>query len=1054
MKSRIQHAVAASAALLALAAPAGTVTFPAAPAELPASVQAKVALWLKGDANLVTDSSGNVVAWCDAREAAVADEAAYAARVAAGSWTYPRAVVYTAGECPSDPVPVGASAPTSFGGKPYVDFGEYQTDIRWMLFVDGTGARKRVPLTGYAGFIGFGSTAGFIVGDVNNPEYASYSSNYSGQNGNVYYHKGMGGSGDDVIFAGNNGNGRQGETRVNGRIVNPTATKHVRNGWEIFLQNGPNTSLYVSTLFNACNFKDAYPVSGNPPGDRQGGGKVAEIMLFSSMLTQDEAAEVEAYLRGRWHGGSGSAEDVVALAAADTLAANASSGPLFVGDVAGTGAIEKTGSETLVIDRNGRLAAGPLALREGKVETVGKRSHHAPLVAIGGKRVSAGGSSLAIYDDSGNPDRFTIVESQARRIPLAGAEAGVAKVAVSTARLLLQPPALPEAAIAAVESHEFMAQGNLIKNGSFEDTAAITHQNGAWQASVTPNEWSLSSLKNTGSGTWGVTTTSDTGTWLNGANTGEVADGTKAIFLQVNTLTATNGLRQSVSATKAGLYEFSAYIRCRYRNGYTDPTPNFVLLVDGAPMLVRRPWRIGYWDAAQSKFVTDGTATELKFKRVAVDVALSAGEHTIELLAVNSTNSTDESAGRRDRALLVDDVRLEPKAEGNFVAVTDGTFSSCNAWANTEINSNLGGSVNRNYTPFWTFSASSGYIVRYPTVWFWNPLYEGRGEDQAIVLQNGNTASQTVTLPKAGRVRVTCRYANRSDNLTGGARPNGQTVSVSLGDTVVASAIVTSQDMKVLVAEGEVSAGSQTLTLASSAVSGKDVATIIDDIRIEYVEDSPRIVSDTAFADNSASWTYSGAWAESDPYGLRELVFTNNASATLTFTAPSNGTYLLTFQTRGRPLAETGTDGVYHSYANYSHNLDVRLDGGFLANNYGEAATRHPVEIRLPYLTAGNHVLRFSGSCDAGVRETAQSRISDVTVTPLATGAMPDWSEMEFDLSSGAKIEADLGGTVKVKKLRVDGVSKIGEFTAANSDFVVGAGAVVVTPSAFVIVVR
>ena len=130
------------------------------------------------------------------------------------------------------------------------------------------------------------------------------------------------------------------------------------------------------------------------------------------------------------------------------------------------------------------------------------------------------------------------------------------------------------------------------------------------------------------------------------------------------------------------------------------------------------------------------------------------------------------------------------------------------------------------------------------------------------------------------------------------------------------------------------------------------------------------------------------------------------------------------------------------------------LDNRFVANNYGEAATRHPVEMRLPYLTAGSHTLLFKGSSASSVANTAQSRISEVTVTPLATGAIADWSEMEFDLSSGAKIEADLGGTVKVKKLRVDGVSKIGEVTAANSDFVVGAGAVVVTPSAFVIVVR
>ena len=1040
-----------AAAGAALAANAASVSLPAGNhATLSPAVQGKIAFWLKGDANLVTNASGEVVAWCDAREAAVAGEADYAAR---SGWTYPRAVTYRSGECPSDYPLAGILA-----AGPFVDFDEYNVN-KWMLIVDAAGARNRVNLTGYAGYLGFGNTAGFIVGDVSNPDIAAYSSGAPSndrQNGTIYYHKGVGGSGNDNIFSTNNGNGRQGETRVDGRIVNSTTTKHIRNGWEVFLQNGPNVSMFVSTLFNSCNFKSAYPVGGNDPSDRQGGGKVAEIMLFSSMLTQDEAAEVDAYLRQKWQGGDGAATNVVALGAGDTLAANASSGPIFVGDVAGAGAIEKTGAGTLTIDRNGRLAAGPLALREGKVETIGKRSHHAPLVAIGGKTVSAIASSLTVRN-AGDADTFTLNESQeGRRVALAGAEAGVGKVAVTKARLTLQAPALPEAAVAAVESPDFLSQGNLIQNGSFEDTAEITHSSGQWQASITPNKWSLSSLKNTGSGTWGITTTSDTSAWLNGANVGEVADGTKALFIQVNALNSTNGIRQSVSATKAGLYEFSAYIRCRYRNGYTDPTPKFVLLVDGVPMLVRRPWRIGSWDAAQSKFVTDGTATELKFKRVAVDVALSAGEHTIELLAVNSTNSTDESAGRRDRGLIVDDVRLEPKAEGNFVAVVDGSFSSCDTWNSGEINSSLGGSIAKTGTPFWTFSAGSGYIVRYPTVWFWNPLYEGRGEDQAIALQNGTTASQTITLPKAGRVRVSCRYANRSNNLSGGtARPSGQTFSVSLGGSVVASAVVTTQDMKVLVAEGEVSAGSQTLTLAGGAISGKDVATIVDDVRIEYVGDNPRIVSDAAFADNSANWTYGdGVIVDNDPFGFRELVFTNVAAAQLTFTAPSNGTYLLTYQTRGRPLVESGVESVYHNYSWYSHNLDVRLDGDFIANVYGEAADFHPIEIRLPYLTAGAHTLRFSGSSDAGVRDTAQSRISDVVVTPLATGAMPDWSETEFDLSGGAQFYADFPGTKKVKKLRVNGTSQIGEFNSSNSNFVVGNGTIVVTPSASMIIMR
>ncbi len=1032
-------------------ASAATVALPAAPAELSAAVQGKLAFWLKGDANLVTNAAGEVVAWCDAREAAVADEAAYAAAVEAGSWTYPRAIVYTSGAAPSDAVPVGADSPESFGGKPYVDFGEYN-DNRWMLFVDAAGARKRVNLVGYAGYIGFGATAGFVVGDVNDPDILAQSATGVGDNGAQYFHKGAGGSGNDAIFADRNGIGRHGETRKNGHVVkstqNDNENRHVRNGWEVFVQNGPNQEMFVSTLFNNGNYKASVNASYT---DRQGGGKIAEIMLFSEMLTQEEVAEVEAYLRARWQGGSGSATSTLALAAGDTLTVSAAA-PAFVGDIAGAGAIEKTGSSSLTIDRNGRLAAGPLALREGSVVSYGKRAHHAPLVAIGGKTVTASAATISVRD-AGDADTFTVNESTAgRRVALAGAESGVAKVAVSKAAAVLAPSALPPTSVATAEDPDFLSIGNLIQNGSFEDDT-ITATAG-YKQGLTPAGWIRSTHSNTAVSTVGITSTSDTSAWLNGSVApGEVADGTKALILQVQTKTATNGITQTVNIPSSGLYEFSAYIRCRQRGNGTNSVPVWVF-IDNSPVLVRYPWRVGSWNSNSKQFVTDGSETELKFKKVCVDVALSAGEHTFELLAVNHSGSNGHTSVY-DRALLVDDVRLVPKAEGNFIFLADGSFSSCNYWNSGEINSNNGGNLSKNVSPFWTFSGNGGYS-RYPSTWFCNPIYDGVGEDQQMYLQNGGTASQTVTFPKAGRVRVSCRYAKRSDRLdTGAARAGGQTFSISLGGAVIGSAVVTNADFSTLVAEGEVAAGAQTLLLSGGAVSGSDVSTILDDIRIEYVGGTDRIVEDAAFADGSSTWTMDGAVTESDAFGLRELVFTGTASATASFTIPTAGHYLLSFQSRGRPLSENnGTDGIYHNYRFYSHNLNVHVDGAYFANYYNEAADIHPVEMRLPYLPAGEHTITFVGSSDEIVRETAQSRISDVTVTPLATDAMADWSGVEFDLADDATIAADLGGTVRLGKLKVGGVAKYGEFTAANSAFVTGAGTVEVVPAAFVLVVR
>jgi len=1057
----LRPAVRALAALACPAALAANVALPAAPTSLSSAIQSKIALWLRGDANLVADASGNVVAWCDAREDAVADEAAYEARVAAGSWTYPRAVVYKDGAAPSGDVPVGADPPASFGGKPYVDFGEYH-DNRWMLFVDAAGARKRVSLVGYAGYFGFGSTAGFVVGDVDKPDIIAYSVTNGatiGANGRVFFHKGAGGSGDDVIFSASTGNnyGTYGETRLNGHVVNPTSAKHVRNGWETFVQNGPNASgLFVSTLFNNGNAKTGYMENlSTDPTSRQGGGRIAEIMLFAEMLTQEEVAEVEAYLRARWQGGSGSATATLALASGDTLTVSAAA-PAFVGDIAGAGAIEKTGTSSLTIDRGGRLAAGALTLREGGVVTWAKRAHHAPLVAIGGKTVAAAASTLSTRDDDANPDTFTVAETVAgRKVSLAGAEDGVKTVVAEKAALGLAPPALPPAAVATAEDPDFLAIGNLIKNGSFEDDK-ITGNSGKWQSNA--SGWTIAKqstvnstvgIERWGSNTWANNNVVNTTKYQeNVIPDTAFPDGTQCAFIQVAS-PSTNSLNQTVSVAKPGLYRLSAWIRCRLRKAeYTDHSAIAWFAVDGTDVVARRTGFSTATERTGYSSFSCTNSTPFNFRKVAVDIPLSAGEHVISVKA----SAPYGANASQDRALCVDDVRLVPVADGDFILVPDANFETMANQPGISENTGIYRATSNGFdVSFWTFSNCG--ITRYPSSWFWNSTYDDNGEDQVLYLGNTSgaaSASQTISFPSDGRVRVSFRYANRTKNLSSGAaRPSGQTLAASLGGTQFFSAVVTNENFTTACAECAVSAGSQTLLFSNSANT-----TILDDVRIEYVGGTDRAVEDAAFTDGSSTWTRSGAVAESDAFGLRELVFTGTASATASFSVPADGYYLLTFQSRGRPLSERGTSGVYHSFNYYTHNLDVRVDGGFIANVYNAHVGRFPVEMRLPYLTAGTHTLLFAGSSDSSVATTAQSRISDVTVTPLATGAMADWSGVEFELDSDAKINADLPGKVRLGKLKVAGVTKYGEFTAANCDFVTGTGTVEIIPEAFVLVVR
>ena len=266
-------------------------------ATLSAALQAKISFWVDASKNLVTDADGNLIAWLDARETPVTDADAYAART---DWTYPRAITYKSGANPAD-YPLVKSDVAVFGGKPYVDFGEYN-DNKWMLFVDAEGNRKEVSLVGFSGYVGFGRSAGFVLCDVANPDVLADPNGSAGENGRVFYHKGSGGDDGtvDAIYSSLYGIGSEqgqsgknwAETRIDGAIVNPITTRHRRDGWEIFSQNGPTVSInsetpYVTTFFNDCNFKGQYT-------DRQGGGKIAEMMTFTSVLTQDELDEVEA----------------------------------------------------------------------------------------------------------------------------------------------------------------------------------------------------------------------------------------------------------------------------------------------------------------------------------------------------------------------------------------------------------------------------------------------------------------------------------------------------------------------------------------------------------------------------------------------------------------------------------------------------------------------------------------------------------------------------------------------------------------------------------------
>ena len=257
----------------------GTVEFAgkgaAADAEYPSGLFASDARSFHLDAtkNLVFDGDGTLVAWLDARETPCPDYDDYLSRCESQGFSYPRAIVYVdAKDSALSSVPPDVKADAAvLGDKSYVDFGEYGDggSHMWLLFVDANGVRMSVSLRAMVGAVGFGASAGFLLGDVTDPSKCG-----TGSDGNcqIFFHKGSGGGTgtSDAIYTtrGNCPTPYFGETLLDGRrVADPSVTMHIRNGWEIFSQNGPAATdnkgsvPFVSTLFNAGNFKAASGVN-------------------------------------------------------------------------------------------------------------------------------------------------------------------------------------------------------------------------------------------------------------------------------------------------------------------------------------------------------------------------------------------------------------------------------------------------------------------------------------------------------------------------------------------------------------------------------------------------------------------------------------------------------------------------------------------------------------------------------------------------------------------------------------------------------------------------
>ena len=265
----------------------------------------------------------------------------------------------------------------------------------------------------------------------------------------------------------------------------------------------------------------------------------------------------------------------------------------------------------------------------------------------------------------------------------------------------------------------------------------------------------------------------------------------------------------------------------------------------------------------------------------------------------------------------------------------------------------------------------------------------------------------------------------------------GQKIAVMLGNEEVARTDeISSVNTQTFVQDFDwPSAGDFTLMVTNVLGTSPSIATVVDDLRLEYVDS---IVFDST-----------------RPDGLDPAALGDGESLSTTLNVSSNGFYYLALSTAGLAVEETSAAGVYNSYQYYPAKAKVAVDGVDAASFVVESPDITRLPVPLPYLTAGSHTIAVTGLGDA-VATQGKVCVEKAELLPLALADGPwDVHGAAFTLADGASLALDYPGTNRFARLRVDGKSRLGVLDASTSPaFLSGPGAMELVPMGFVLVVR
>lgn len=971
---------------------------------LPDSLKSKLSLWLDATTNVVVDAErGGVVQWLDVRETPVADLSDLAQREANGNFTYVRAKALLDSSNPVfDAEPPKLVNFASLGGRPAVDFGEYQTDSRWLYFTTGAGTSQvRIDTTAFVGVLAFHDTFGFLFGDV---------TNLVAEGGIMLYHKSLASELAGRIANANEGSIclRSGEPRLNGLRIDPQNTSYLlHEQFQLFSNDGPAVENlpnfgvghpFASVLFNGANFRKGSG-SGKSSYDRQGGGIIAELLVFKRLLTDSERRQAEAYLAAKWFGVPVLGK--VDIAEGASLAAGASAtNTVVVSDLAGKGTVAKRGDGRMLVERAESLEEVALAIAGGTVE-IGQKRDARLLAPVPGVALAVSPSKLTASANS--PGRFTVTGTDASSaVLLQASDMNGTPIDLSGVKATVTLPLQHVYANSAVPM--FSTSSNLLANGSFESPAIDSYSR---FDAVATNAWFWDGGETDNKFAYYVRYGSAFRT-----NTTQKIDGNQALALSINSHTDKESARvsQYFDAPVAGIYTVRLWMSRRETRSESEGALMMTLLLD------------------EEKFCTvvnqgDSRRNRNQFRKVCVDLPpMAAGRHKFTIAIPKNGNAAD-------RSIIVDGVSLTLSHLGEFVKVANPGFESLtnkislsnqvNGWFLNTLDQVEG----------WRFLTTDTGISQDSTWWSWG-LSESGYEDadyrKAYIKKNGYVETDVV-FPRDGTYRFSFRFSNRASDTTAavGTRLKGHSLSISVNGSDIGKVSPVMQQQFTYAVSKDVTAGAKTLKIRCDAPSWDptgDYSAIIDDVRIEYLKG----------------------------------VLTNGVTLNLSVNAPSNGFYFLSVPLCGLMPIYGVASSPRNNWVRYPARTSIALDGNEIGEVVVEKPEWTPFVFRLPYLAAGAHVVTIVGIA-SGSGSGAYRYVGECELLPLAFANAPARIDnLDMTLGDGAKLDLQFPGTLNATgRLKMNGMAITGEVSAqAFPQWVTGPGTLSVAGKGLVIMFK